>query len=57
MVERFLSGYVPFNWIIDPAKLPPGEHVIIGLVAWRDDHFGIAHVRVWVEKEQRTVSR
>ncbi|MBI3392090.1 MAG: hypothetical protein HY039_02770 [Nitrospirae bacterium] len=30
----------------------PGEHVITGLVAWRDDHFGIAHVRVWVEKER-----
>lgn len=29
----------------------------MGLVAWWDDHFGIAHARVWVEKEHKTVNR
>jgi hypothetical protein len=49
MVERYLVGYVPFQWRIDPRRLGPGEHVVTGLLAWRDDHFGIAHVRVRVD--------
>ncbi len=57
MVERFLSGYAPFTWIVDPARIAPGEHVVTGVFAWRDDHFGIAHARVWVEKERETASR
>ncbi len=55
MVERLLSGYTPYQWIIDPAELTPGEHVITGLFTWRDDHFGIVHKKVWVERSQHSV--
>lgn len=49
MVERYLVGYVPFQWILDPVKMASGEHVVTGLLAWREDHFGIAHLRVRTE--------
>ena len=50
VVERELVGYVPYQWIVNPLRLGPGEHVISGLLAWRDDHFGIVHSKVWVER-------
>jgi TolB protein len=46
MVERCLSGYAPYQWILDPEKLAPGEHVITALIVWRDDHLGLGHSRV-----------
>jgi hypothetical protein len=48
MVERYLVGYTPFQFQIQPERLGPGEHVVTGLMAWRDDHFGIAHIKVRV---------
>ncbi len=57
MVERLLSGYTPYHWIIDPATLTPGEHVITGLFSWRDDHFGIVHKKVWVEQLPKNAPR
>ena len=49
LMERYLVGYSPFQWQLDPKRLGPGDHVVTGLMAWRDDHFGIAHVKVRVE--------
>jgi hypothetical protein len=49
LVERYLVGYIPYQWILEPARLRAGEHLITAVLAWRDDHFGIAHVRVNVE--------
>jgi hypothetical protein len=49
LAERYLVGYAPFQWRLDPQRLGRGEHVVTGLMAWRDDHFGIAHVKVRVE--------
>jgi FlgD Ig-like domain/WD40-like Beta Propeller Repeat len=49
MVERCLSGYVPYQWRLDPERFSPGAHVVTALLVWRDDHAGIAHTRVWVE--------
>jgi len=46
--ERYLVGYAPFQWLLDPAELGPGEHVVTALFSWRDDHFGVAHARVKV---------
>jgi hypothetical protein len=51
LVERYLVGYAPFQWTIDPATLTPGEHVITGLLSWREDHFGMTHVRVKVTQQ------
>lgn len=48
-VERYLVGYVPFQWVLDPATMKPGDHVVTALLAWRDDHFGIAHLKVKTE--------
>jgi hypothetical protein len=53
MVERTLSGYEPYHWRVDPTGLQPGEHVVTALLAWRDDHFGIAHARVRVERSEQ----
>ncbi len=49
LVERNLDGYLPYQWVFDPKSLDPGEHVITGLLAWPDDHFGVTHRRVLVE--------
>ncbi len=49
LVERNLDGYIPYHWVLDPAELGPGEHVVSGLLAWRDDHFGMRHIKVNVE--------
>ena len=46
MVERCLSAYAPYQWIVDPKMLTPGEHVITALIVWRDDHLGLGHFRV-----------
>jgi len=46
MVERCLSAYAPYQWIVDPNKLRPGEHVITALIVWRDDHLGLGQARV-----------
>ena len=50
LVERYLVGYVPYQWVLDPSRMVPGEHLLTALVSWRDDHFGIAHVKVHVER-------
>ncbi len=57
MVERLLSGYAPYQWIIDPSILSSGEHVITGLFTWRDDHFGIAHKKIWVEEYSNSTQK
>ena len=49
LVERNLDGYLPYQWVLDTKNLDPGEHVITGLLAWPDDHFGVTHRRVLVE--------
>ncbi len=50
VVERNLDGYLPYQWVVDPSSLTPGEHLITASVGWREDHFGTAHIKVLVEK-------
>lgn len=50
LVERNLDGYVPYQWVLDPVELGPGEHVVTAFLGWREDHFGVRHVRVNVEE-------
>lgn len=57
LVERLLSGYTPYQWIIDPAAFSSGEHVITGVFSWRDDHFGMVHKKVWVERPPSNASK
>ncbi len=54
MEERMLSGYAPYQWIIDPTALTPGEHIITGVFAWRDDHFGLVHKKIWISPSRKS---
>jgi hypothetical protein len=56
LVERNVDGYLPYHWRLDPMTLGSGEHIVTGLIAWRDDHFGIRHVKVRVVTETPTTS-
>ena len=50
LVERNLDGYVPYQWILDPQEVGSGEHVVTGVLAWSEDHYGVKHVRIQVGK-------
>jgi hypothetical protein len=49
LIERNVDGYLPYNWELDLVKLGPGDHIVTGLLSWRDDHFGVRHVHVNVK--------
>jgi hypothetical protein len=50
LIERNVEGYLPYHWNVDPVKLGPGDHIVTGLLSWRDDHFGVQHVHVKVKR-------
>jgi hypothetical protein len=50
LVERNLDAYVPYQWVLDPSRLGPGEHWVSVLLDWQEDHFGVRHVRVKAER-------
>jgi hypothetical protein len=50
LVERNLDGYVPYQWVLEPTRLGPGEHWVSVFLSWQDDHFAVRHVRVNVER-------
>jgi hypothetical protein len=51
LVERNTDGYLPYHWRLNPKILGSGEHIVTGLIGWRDDHFGIRHARLKVRTE------
>jgi hypothetical protein len=57
LVERHLDAYVPYQWILDPNRLGPGEHGVSVLLDWQDDHFGVRHLRVKVETKDGAKNR
>jgi hypothetical protein len=46
LVEKNLDGYVPYQWILEPKLLGPGEHWLSVFLSWQEDHFGVRHIRV-----------
>jgi hypothetical protein len=52
-VDGQSATYLPYNWVLDPSLLIPGEHLISGVISWKEDHFGFVHVRVSVETQIR----
>lgn len=49
--ERLLSGYEPYQWVFDADQLSPGIHTITGIFTWREDHFGIVHKKVFIDRK------
>jgi hypothetical protein len=44
---------LPYQWRLKPSALGSGEHVLTVAYGWPDDHFGFAHLKVWVEESAK----
>lgn len=45
-VFRDLNSYSPVNWWWDPKGVSPGTHYLTAIMAWPEDHYGVATARV-----------
>jgi hypothetical protein len=41
---------LPFVWRLTPSQLGSGEHALTVGYSWPEDHFGFAHLKVFVEE-------
>ncbi len=51
-VDGQSASYLPYNWVLDPSLLTSGEHVISGVVSWKDDHHGFVYVRIFAQTRE-----
>ncbi len=46
-----LEGYSPYTWIFDPQGLNAGKHLLVVNLAGLNDHYGLASLPIYIEKQ------
>jgi hypothetical protein len=46
-----LEGYSPYTWIFDPRGLNAGKHLLVVNLAGLNDHYGLASLPIYIEKQ------